>query len=76
VLIAPEDLLPVAQEAVDLAVKVLHDAHGYGQRTPKGDRDYPSQLDFDVEHHMTLAVNASGTTVTEVFGSARSWPAQ
>jgi myo-inositol-1(or 4)-monophosphatase len=52
VLIAPEDLLPVAQEAVDLAVKVLHDARGYGRLTPKGDRDYASQLDFDVEHRL------------------------
>jgi myo-inositol-1(or 4)-monophosphatase len=52
VLSAPEDLLPIAQEAIDLAVKVLHDAHGYGQLTPKGDRDYASQLDFDVERRL------------------------
>jgi myo-inositol-1(or 4)-monophosphatase len=42
----------VAHEAVDLAVKVLHDAHGYGRLTPKGDRDYASQLDIDVERRV------------------------
>lgn len=49
---APEDLLPIAREAVDLAVKVLHDAHGYGPLKPKGDRDYASQLDIDVERRL------------------------
>jgi myo-inositol-1(or 4)-monophosphatase len=52
VLTATEELLPVALEAVDLAVKVLHDAHGYGRLKPKGDRDYASQLDLDVEHRL------------------------
>jgi myo-inositol-1(or 4)-monophosphatase len=59
VLTATDELLPVALEAVDLAVKVLHDAHGYGRLKPKGDRDYASQLDLDVEHrlrdHLELA---------------------
>jgi myo-inositol-1(or 4)-monophosphatase len=50
--LAAEDLLIVAQEAVDLAVKVLHDAHGYGRLTPKGDRDFASQLDIDVERRL------------------------
>jgi myo-inositol-1(or 4)-monophosphatase len=51
-MLAAEDFLPVAQEAVDLAVKVLHDAHGYGRLTPKGDRDFASQLDIDVERRL------------------------
>jgi myo-inositol-1(or 4)-monophosphatase len=50
--LAAEDFLPVAQEAVDLAVKVLHDARGYGRLTPKGDRDFASQLDLDVERRL------------------------
>jgi myo-inositol-1(or 4)-monophosphatase len=52
VLTNPDELLPIALEAVDLAVKVLHDAHGYGPLKSKGDRDYASQLDLDVEHRL------------------------
>jgi myo-inositol-1(or 4)-monophosphatase len=44
-----EDLLPVALDAVDLAVDVLRRANGYGRLKPKGDRDYASELDIDIE---------------------------
>ena len=47
-----DDLMPVALEAVDLAVRVLHDAHGHGPLAAKGDRDYSSQLDLDVERRL------------------------
>jgi myo-inositol-1(or 4)-monophosphatase len=49
VLTTYEELLPVALDAVDLAVDALRHAHGYGRLKPKGDRDYASELDVDVE---------------------------
>jgi myo-inositol-1(or 4)-monophosphatase len=47
-----EDLLPVATKAVDLARTILHDARGFGRLTPKGERDYASDLDFQIERQL------------------------
>lgn len=46
------DLLPVASQAVDVARTILHDAPGYGRLTPKGERDYASDLDLQVERRL------------------------
>jgi myo-inositol-1(or 4)-monophosphatase len=59
VLTAVDEVLPVALQAVDLAVKVLHDANGYGRLKPKGDRDYASQLDLDIEHRLREHLEAA-----------------
>ena len=48
----PEDLLPVASQAVDVARSILHEARGYGRLTPKGDRDYASDLDLQIERQL------------------------
>ncbi len=54
-----EDLLPVASKAVDLARTILHDAPGYGRLTPKGERDYASDLDFQIERQLRDHLRAS-----------------
>lgn len=55
---APE-LLPVALDAVDLASRVLHEARGPGQLTSKGDRDYASELDIQVERRLRYHLEAA-----------------
>lgn len=47
-----EKLLGVAGEAVDLAVDTLRSAVGPGDLTPKGDRDYASEIDFRIERQL------------------------
>lgn len=45
-------LVDVANGALDIAVEILREAPGYGHLTPKGDRDYASDLDFKVERQL------------------------
>lgn len=46
------DLLAPAQRALDVALKTLRDADGPGQFTAKGDRDYATSLDYEIEHRV------------------------
>lgn len=58
-LTASAELLPAALEAVDLASRVLHEARGPGHLTSKGDRDYASELDFQVERRLREHLEAT-----------------
>lgn len=69
-------LLDVANGALDIAVGILRDAPGYGHLTPKGDRDYASDLDFKVERqlreHLHVATPDIGFLGEEEGSSGRA----
>lgn len=46
------DLLPVANQAVDLAVEILRSADGPRKITAKGERDYATDLDYEIEQRV------------------------
>lgn len=58
------DLLDVADRGLDVALDTIATSRGPGHLTGKGDRDYASQLDYDVEH----AVRAHLQKVTPEIG--------
>ena len=45
-------LLPVANRAVDTAVEILSSADGPRRLTAKGDRDYATDLDYEIEQRV------------------------
>lgn len=45
-------LLPVANRAVDTAVEILRSADGPRKLTVKGDRDYATDLDYEIEQRV------------------------
>lgn len=47
-----EDVVPVASQAVDLAAELLLNTQASGELTMKGDRDYATDLDFEIERRV------------------------
>ena len=46
------DLLPIANRAMDLAVEILLSAEGPRKITAKGERDYATDLDYEIEQRV------------------------
>jgi myo-inositol-1(or 4)-monophosphatase len=46
------ELLPIANQAVDLATEVLRAAEGPRKLTAKGERDYATDLDYEIEQRV------------------------
>jgi myo-inositol-1(or 4)-monophosphatase len=56
-------LLPVANRAVDTAVEILSSADGPRKLTAKGDRDYATDLDYEIEQRVR---DQLGTATPEI----------
>ena len=46
------ELLPIANRAVDIAVEILRSADGPRKITAKGERDYSTDLDYEIEQRV------------------------
>lgn len=46
------ELLPIANRAVDIAVEILRSADGPRKITAKGERDYATDLDYEIEQRV------------------------
>lgn len=46
------ELLPIANRAVDIAVEILRSADGPRRITAKGERDYATDLDYEIEQRV------------------------
>ena len=46
------ELLPIANRAVDIAVEILRSADGPRKITAKGERDYATDLDYEIEQRI------------------------
>lgn len=47
-----ENLIAIANRAVDVAIETLRSASGHGELTAKGDRDYATEVDYRIEHRV------------------------